>query len=229
MPRHLALAALLAAALAAPAHAQFRSPQVPVIGTALQDLLGAQGQAITVATDQRLATGFSGLYITRPATHFFVRSFGGPDDALAVFDMLDPSPTPALTMIAPAALPGGWFTEVLFTDFPMQMIVNVFDASSVLQSTTTHPGFGFSFLGLATSGPGGVFYPYDERNPGQRAQVLAFLATGDVQGGTWLCGENRTEAGGGDFDFADAVFLLEQLNVTPVRHTTWGTLKQRFR
>jgi hypothetical protein len=59
--------------------------------------------------------------------------------------------------------------------------------------------------------------------------VLAYLGTGAHQGSTWLCGENQTESNGGDYDFADAVFLLEFLNVTPVHRTTWGTLKERFR
>jgi hypothetical protein len=227
MPRHLGIAALLVAALVTPAHALLRSPQVPVTGVALQSLLNAQGQAIDVATDQQQATGFTGLFLTQPATYFFVYSFGKHQDDLVVFDT--GNPTSPLYVISPAGNPAGWFTEVSFRDAPMGMVVSLFDAASTFQGSTSYLGLGFSFMGLATSGPGGVFYPYDVKNPGQRAQVLAFLGTGAHQGSTWLCGENQTPANGGDDDFADAVFLLEYLNVTPVQRTTWGTLKQRFR
>ena len=223
----LLLASLLFVLLAAPAHAQFRVPQVAVSGTALQAFMTAQGQAIDVTTQQRLVGYFSGLYITRPSSHFFVRSFGDGVDALAVYEGSDPART--LYTIHPAGLPAGWFTEVGFIDFPVQMVVNLFNDVGALQGSTTHPGLGFTGFGLATSGPGGVFYAFDELNPGQRAYILAFQATAAWSGSTWLCGENQTAANGGDFDFADAIFLLENISVTPARTTTWGALKQRFR
>lgn len=218
---------LLLVLLAAPAHAQFRSPQVAVSGTALQTFMAAQGQTIDVTTQQRLVDYWSGLYITRPSSHFFVRSFGDGVDALAVYDGNDPART--LYTIHPAGLLPGWFTEVGFIDFPVQMVVNLFNDVGALQGSTSYPGLGFTGFGLATSGPGGVFHAFDELNPGQRAHILAFHGTGAQMGGTWLCGENETAANGGDFDFADAVFLLENINVTPARHTTWGAVKQRFR
>lgn len=218
---------LLLVVLAAPARAQFRSPQVAVSGTALQAFMAAEGQTIDVTTQQRLVGYWSGLYITRPATHFFVRSFGDGVDALAVYDGSDPART--LYTIHPAGLPAGWFTEVGFSDSPVQMIVNLFNDVGALQGSTSHPGLGFTAFGLATSGPGGVFYAFDELNPGQRAHILAFHATAAWSGSTWLCGESQTAANGGDFDFADAIFLLENVNVTPARTTTWGALKQRFR
>lgn len=224
---HLLGASLLSVMLAAPAFAQLRVPQVPVTGGALQAFMNAHGQALDVTTEQRLVTTFSGLYITRPATHFFVRSFGDGVDALVLYDTADPTPT--LYPICPAGLLAGGFTEVAFADSPVRMIVNVYDQASTLQGTTSYPGLGFAGFGLATSGPGGVFHAFDERNPGQRAHILAFHGTGAQMGGTWLCGENETAANGGDFDFADAVFLLENINVTPARHTTWGAVKQRFR
>lgn len=228
MSRHLALAAVLSLTIAAPAHAVFRAPQVPVTGSALQNLLNAQGQTIDVATEQRPATGFTGLFITQPPTHFLVRTFSPRTTDLVVFDMNAPSPPP-FYVISPAAMPNGWYTGVGFDTFPARMVVNLFDQNDVFQGSTTYNGLGFQYLGLAISGPGGVFYPYDERNPGGRAHALLYRSTGLYQGGTWLCGEDHTAADGGDFDFADAVFLLEALNVTPVQRTSWGTLKQRFR
>ena len=227
MTRHPWIAPLLIATLTTPAHAILRSPQVPVTGTALQSLLNAQSQTINVATDQRQAAGFTGLFVTRPSTHFFVYDFGKHQDDLVVYDTLNPSSP--LYVISPASLASGWFAEVGFGYAPEGMVVNLYDGAGAFQGTTTHLGLGFTYMGLAISGPGGVFYPFDEQNPGQRAQVLAYLGTGAHLGSTWLCGENQTEANGGDYDFADAVFLLENLNVTPVRHTTWGAVKQRFR
>ncbi len=222
---------LLLALLAAPAHAQLRSPQVPVTGTALQSLLDAQGQTIDIATEQRSPEVFFGTYLTRPATHFFVRSFvPGSSDGLFVFDLNAPAPPP-LHMISPApvAMSPGWYTEVRFEVFPDRMIVNVFDANDVFQGSVSTLGLALVPLGLATSGPGGTFYAFDARNPDGQAHALLYWSTGIHQGGNWLCAETHTAADGGDFDYADAAFLLEYLNATPVQRTTWGTLKQRFR
>src|SRR5689334_17778899 len=201
MPRHLALAAILSIAIVAPARAEFRVPQVAVTGSALQNALNAQGQTIDVATEQRLATGFAGLYLTQPSTHFIVRTFAPHTADLAVFDMTVPSPPP-LYVISPAALLNGSYTEVSFDSSPTRMVVRLFDQNDVFQGSTSYLGLGFQILGLAISGPGGVFYPYDERNSDGRAHALVFRSTGFYQGGTWLCGEDRTQAGGGDFDFA---------------------------
>lgn len=225
--RHALLAASLLI-LATPAHALLRSPQVPVTGTTLQNLLNAQGQAINVATDQQQADIFWGFYLTRPTTQFFVQPLGTPSDALVVFDANVPTPGPTYT-IAPGGLPDGWFTEVGFDGPPDRMIVNTYDANSTLQGSVTYLGLALVPLALATSGPGGVFYVIDPLNVDQRAHVLLYHGTGAQQGSTWLCAETLTEADGGNFDFADAVFLLENLSPTPVRQTTWGALKQRFR
>ena len=226
MLRPLALAALLALTFAAPVHAQYRSPQLPITGTTLQDLLNGAGQSIDVTTQQREATAFSGVYVTRPPTYFLVRPLRNPDDALAVFDAFAPWPS-TLYPICPAGLPPGWYTEVYFDDFPNRMVVNSYDQNGTLMGTASHPGLAVVPLAFATTGPGGVFTIYETRNPDLETHLLAYWAT--TAYGTWLCAETRTAAGGGDFDFADAVFLLEGAIVTPVRTTTWGTLKQRFR
>ena len=224
MPRHLALAAVFSIAIVAPARAEFRVPQVAITGTALQSLMNAQGQTINVATDQRLPDGFSGLYLTRPSTHFFVYRVRG-SDGLTIFDQGVPFPPPLYT-IAPANLPSGWFTEVRFDNSPIQMVVNFYNQNSVFQGSNSVPGLGFNFLGLAITASG-VFFPFDSLNPDGKAHALVYRGTGLHQGSTWLCAETGLATPDNDFD--DAVFLLEQLNATPVQRTTWGTLKQRFR
>jgi len=147
----LGCSVLLTIAFSVPARALLRSPQVPVNGTALQSFFNAQGQSISAASDQQQPAGFTGLFLTQPATHFAVYAFGKHQDDLVVY--LTSSPSSPLYVISPAGAASGWFTEVSFRDAPVRMVVTLFDATSTFQGATTYLGLGLNFMGLATSGP----------------------------------------------------------------------------
>ena len=204
---------------APPAAAQLRSPQVPVAGTALQQLLNGFNQTINVNTAQVYVWTFSGLGVTRPAANFAARIELG-EGALQLLDANDPN-LPTVTVL-PSPLTPGWYSHVAFTSLGT-IQVSLFDAVNTFQGQAqfTMPVHTLSF---AITDAHGTFYAIDDFNTGDETHILAYLGTGSLLGSVWLALESD-----GDGDFADAVFLLEGAWLVPVQHTSWGTLKRRFR
>lgn len=220
--RGRSISMLLGAALmlsATPALATLRNPQVPVQGTALQQLLNSFSQTINVNTGQVYVYTFSGIGVTQPAANFVARIELGEGD-LQLLNANDLN-LPKVTVL-PSALAPGWYTFVAFPDFGT-IRVSLFDAVNVFQGQTQYsmPNHTLSF---AVTDAHGTFYAIDDFNPGDEAHILAYPGTGNLQGSVWLALESD-----GDGDFADAVFLLEGAFLVPVQRASWGTLKQRFR
>ena len=213
---------LLGAALAlsaTPAMALLRSPQVPVQGTALQQLLNSFGQTINANTAQVYLWAFAGIGVTQPALAFGTSIKLG-EGALQLVDASNAS-LPAVTVL-PSPLAAGWHSFVSFPDFG-HIGVTLFDAANVPQGQTqfTLPVHALSF---AVTDAHGTFYTFDDYNADSMPHILAYNATGALLGSVWLAVESD-----GDGDFADAVFLLDGAWYVPVHRTSWGTLKQRFR
>ena len=205
-----------------PAAAALRSPQVPVAGGALATFFASQGQAINPATDQQDLQQLS----VAPGTGFgFIAH--GPDvtaDA-GVYNTLLASPP--LYQVWPGAAEPGWFTVCSFRTAPIRLVVNLFDEQSAIQGSTTYLGADPSAFGIYGLGAGGTVYQQDARNPLGAARILTYSGTGAQQGSTWFAIETGSTTGG---DFADLI-LLVNLALAPVdvEHTSWGTLKRRFR
>jgi len=226
MLRRLLLTLSLLAVTAASALAAARAPQIPVSGTALATFFASQGQTINVNTQQLdLQT------LSVPATTSFeVRvfdlasagtSFGAYSTALA---------SPPLYLIAPAAAVSGGFETASFRTGPTRIVVNLFDAGSAFQGSTTYlagppdPN-AFGFYDQLSGGQS--FFTQDARNAGGTARILAYNGTGSRFGWTWFACETGAGPGG---DYADFVALVNlSLAPTEVQRTDWGTLKQRFR
>lgn len=213
---------LLGAALllsATPALALLRSPQVPVQGTALQQLLNNFSQTINVNTAQIYVWTFAGIGVTQPAASFVARIELG-EGALQLLNANDPD-LPTVTVL-PALVAPGWYSYVTFPDL-ITISVTLFDAANGIQSQTlsTMPVHALNF---AITDVHGTFYAIDDFNTGHETHILAYPGTGSLLGSVWLALESD-----GDGDFADAVFLLEDAWIVPVQRTSWGTLKQRFR
>lgn len=220
MLRRALVASLL---LAGTVHAQFRSPQVAVTGSTLQNLLNAQGQTINVATQQRAAQGYAALNVGIPVmVSFGVHPAGGTTDALSLYNLTDASP--ALYTVMPGAASPGWFTEVSYRMSPDRLVVNLFDPFSSIQGSTSFLGVNLFAQGFAIAGAPGTIYSEDDRNAGAQPRMLIFSGTGDHVMDAWLCAELD-----GDNDFDDAVYLLEFFAPVPTRQSTWGALKSRFR
>ncbi len=209
---------------AASVHAQFRSPPVVVAGSNLQNFLNAQGQTINVATAQRVTQGFAALNVAIPGSLLFgVHNARGPEWALSLYDVNVPSP--ALHQVFPSAATPGWFSMVSFRTGPPRIIVNLLDAASTPQGTSTYLTnelFAQGFA-VATGGPSPAF-SLDAHNPGQQPRMLLFRGTGANAGDAWLCVEID-----GDNDFDDAVYRLEFFAPVPARRDSWSRVKQLFR
>ena len=213
------VSALVLMLSASPALATLRSPQVPVQGTALQQLLSSKGEFLNVNTAQVYLWTFQGIGITQPAVNF-VPSLQLGAGALDLVFAADQD-LPALEVL-PAGLPAGWYSYVWFINFTT-IGVSVFDDSDVMQSNNQY-SFPYYALTFAARDANGRFYAIDDYNPGDAPHLLAYSGTGPHQGSVWLALESD-----GDGDYADAVFLLGGPWFTPVERTSWGTLKQRFR
>ena len=209
--------------LATPASAGLRSPQVPVSGTALATFFASQGQAIAVVGDQvdmqsvsfPIATTSIELRSVHPAAA--VTGFGGYNTDLVA---------PPLYQIMPGAASTGWFVVASFRTAPTRLVVNLFDAASTLQGTTTYLGadrnaFGFYAQGLAT------VYSQDARNSGGFARILSYPGSGALAGSTWFACEFSNAPDG---DFADYVALVT-FSSPPgaAERSTWGRVKRLYR
>jgi len=222
--RHHPLLLLLACLLltASPAAAALRSPQVPVAGTALAEFFALQAQAINPATDQQDLQQLS----VAPGTSFELLE-RGPDVTASAGLYNTLVATPPLYLVLSGAAAPGWFTMCSFRTAPTRLVVNLFDANSTLQGTTTYLGADPSAFGIYGQGAAGVVYLQDFRNPLGAARILAFNSTGAVAGYTWFAIETGSATGG---DFADLILLTNmELGPVSVEHASWGSLKRRFR
>jgi hypothetical protein len=226
MLRRLLLTLSLLAAAAASVQAAARVPQIPVSGNALSTFFASQGQTIDVHQQQLDLQSLS-----VPATASFeVRvfdlaasgtSFGAYGTAIV---------SPPLYLIAPASATTGWFETASFRTGPTRIVVNLFDAGSAFQGSTSYLAgppdpSAFGFYDQVSGGQS--FFTQDSRNAGSAARILAYNGTGSRLGWTWFACETGAGPGG---DFADFVALVNlSLAPTEVQRTDWGTLKQRFR
>jgi hypothetical protein len=216
--------------LATTAHANLRVPQVPVNGTGLQTLLDTQGQAINVAADQHGPPIVELANVGKPVTFMaFVRPIGTPAAPLNLYFVYDGSPSPTLYQVCPAPIPPGWSTMVAWENSTLSLAVTLLDENGYSQGVTHYPNPPIAGLSFAISSAGGTFYAVDDKNADQRAHLLFYQGTGGHTTDAWVCAEDQLAGSGGDFDYDDAVYLIETLGLTPVQRTSWGTLKQRFR
>jgi hypothetical protein len=219
----IVLAVFATVVLAGAASAALRVPQVPVAGGALQGYLNSVGESINVNTDQNAAQTWV-TTVSNNSTFTLMIELGAfaPNNAIGVYNAADA--VPALYQVFPGAATAGWFATTSWRSGPTRVIVNLFDQNAVFQGSTTYLGADGTNFAYYLSGPGGLFYTQDYRNPAGAAYALAFAGTGNNVGQWWLAMEDL-----GDFNFSDAVLFLESVNPTPVNSTSWGQLKRRFR
>ncbi len=210
-------------AIALPALAAPRVPQVPVSGTALATFFASQSQTINVNADQ--------VDVQRqavpPTSNFQILSFGPQASSTAV-GIYNAAPlTPALYQILPSGMGAGWFSVAGFRLSPTRMVVNLFDNFSTLQGTTSYLGADPTDFSFYAIGGAGTLYQQDARNAGGAARVLVFNGTGAKAGSTWLAFETSTS---GPADYADVIALVN-LAFSPVHDakSSWGRVKSLYR
>jgi hypothetical protein len=213
-------------AVAGTASAALRSPQVAVVGGCLQGELNGQGESINVLTDQNAVQRWAST-VSNNST-FTIQVELSANAAANTYGIYNASfAVPPLYLVFPGAATAGWFATASFRTAPIRVVVNLFDNNAAFVSTVTYLGADRNDFGFYLSGPGGLFYTQDARNPGGNAQALTYAGTGINSGSWWMAWEDTPFAGGND-DFCDALLFLESINPTPVSKTTWGSLKARF-
>lgn len=218
---------VLLLSFAVPASAALRSPQVAVSGSALQSYFSGIGETIIVGSSQdatqvwqRTSSSTSGLTILLQG------SAASASHTIGIYNSALVSPTLVPVVSGSVGLFG--FSTVTFRP-SNQVVVNRFDANGSLLSTTSYSNISPNGFGFYLAGPDGTFYTQDWRNPGGSPQALVYTGNGENAGTWWLCFEETSLGGGSDQDFDDEVLNLDSMSATPVAHTTWGSLKARFR
>jgi len=221
--------------LATPARAQsLRVPQVPLSGASLQGFFSFSNEFISASTDQLNIQRWRPTSLGNSA---MTLAFSGPVPSvvheLGVYSATD-SGVPVRYPILPSGTPQGWFALASFRSAPDRITVTLFDADGTpVGPSTTSLGLNILDFGYyIRNQDGSIGYSQDSRQPGTNdARVLTYAGTGPNAGCWWLCFEDDLDvANGGDGrDFDDAVMFVESINQTPVRKTSWGNLKSRFR
>jgi len=221
----VAVSLTLGAMLATSASAALRSPQVVVNGGSLQGYLNSKGESINVLTDQNDGQTWS-TTVSHNATFTLMIELAGnaATNTIGVYNGADA--VPALYQVFPGAATNGWFAVASFQSGPTRVVVNLFDNNATFVGTVTYLGADRNDFGFYLSGPGGLFYTQDARNPGGNPQALTYAGTGINSGSWWLAWEDMPF--GPTSDFCDALLFLESVNPVPVNKTTWGSLKARF-
>jgi hypothetical protein len=207
---------------------------VPVQGTGLQTSLDLHDGHIDVSTAQLDAQHWSGDFSNNSTFTFQVELLGNAaGNEIGIYN--GGSAAPALYRVFTANATDGWFAVVIFRFSPTRVVVSLFDAQANFLGSNTYLGADRSDFAFYLQGPGGTFYSQDIRNPGHDARVLAYAATGLNAGSFWMAFEDGAVAST-DHDFDDVVLFLEggavPLSTTSpvdVLHSTWGSVKARFR
>ena len=213
------------------ASAALRHPQVPVLGTVLQSYLTSVGDVIDVNTDQVDIQRFAPSDLAKPTYTVQIElSQKTAGVSVGVYNASDTSPV--LYPLFPSESAPLWFCVASFRTAPARLVVSLFDANATSRGVTTHLGADKNDFAFYLSGPDGVFYTQDVRNPGGNAQWLTFHGTGIRAGNWWLAAEAASIAGGGsDQGFDDAVLFYElpPCFCSEVQRASWSALKSRFR
>jgi hypothetical protein len=219
---------LLAVALFAPAapawSAPLRSPQVPFNSIAL---FNSVGEAINTNTDQLDSPRFVNVAGAMGDPVFEL--IHGSGRAIGL-EMPQPSAPPELIELIAAGAQDGAYAICHFTTTP-SVVVTRFDAASVYLGSQTYPGVVRDSVGFYIQGEPGPMYSEDSRNAGGAPQVLTYSAA--VYGhDSLICLEAQPFSPLAPEEFMDGVLYLQPAvtcGCTPVRASTWGSVKLRYR
>jgi hypothetical protein len=227
----VALALLVASVtFAAPAFAAPRSPQIPFAGAALQSRLTSLGESINVLTQQQDGLVWGSTVSSNSTMTIQFDLNGNPSgDELGIAKLnASGNVVTGLAKVFPANADSGWFAVASFRPGGA-LIVNLFDENATAQPGFTYTGVNRSLFGYYVKRGANTFYSHDGFNSDGNAHALAYAGTGQNTGCWWLCWEDLPVASYGSSDFDDAILFIESQNPTPANHTSWGSLKSRFR
>jgi len=204
-----------------------RAPQVPVFGGGLQGYLNSKGESINVLTDQQDAQVYTQSASGNALLTLMVTLTPGSGvDQIGIYNAS--AIIPPLFFVLSASSGPGAFSTMSFKPGNI-LVVNRFDGAANFISTTTFGGVDPNNFGFYITTTSGTYFSQDGRNPGGKAQMLAYQGTGLNTGEWWLCFEDTPVATGSDQDFDDAVCILESVNPLATQQSTLGAIKALFR
>ncbi len=227
-----ALASVAAlAALGAPAQAALSVPQIAFNSAALQARLNGFGESINVLTQQQDGLVWGSTVSTNSTMTIQFELAGNPDGneiGIAALDATGTIVTAHDPLFPSANLATGSFAVASFRPGDV-LKVNVFDATAALLTTLSYTGVNRSLFAYYIRNGGGTFHSHSGFNTDGKVHALAFAGTGENTGCWWLAWEDAAIVNYSTANFDDALVFMESLNPTPVSHTTWGSVKARFR
>ncbi len=144
-----------------------RTPQVAVSGTALQDYLNGLGESINVLTDQLAAQTYIPSVSGNSAITLMIELGKDPTGtALGIYDPMRPDPD--LYEVFPGNAATHWSAMVSFL-MSGDIVVNLFNASGVLQGNTVYTNVNLGTVGFYLAGRGGTVLLRGRAQRGRRA------------------------------------------------------------
>lgn len=225
------LASLAAvAAIGTPAHAALRVPQVVFNSPSLQNRLNAFGESINVNTQQQDALVWGSTVSTNSTMTIQFELAGNPhanEFGIAALDATGKIVLANDLVFPSTGLQPGWFAVASFR--PGNILkVNLFDPAANLLGGASYANVDRSLFAYYLKNPGGTFFSHEGFNADGKVHALAYAGTGQNAGCWWLTWEDSVNPNA-TADYDDGLVFLESLNPTPVSHTTWGSVKARFR
>jgi hypothetical protein len=218
---------VLGAAIASPASAGLRVPQVPVIGGGLQAYLNSIGESINVNTDQQDAQTFQQSASGNASLTIAFQS--SPNAAIQQVGIYNAGAVipPLFFIISGSVGPLGYST-MSFKPGNI-LVVNRFDALANFLSTTTFGGIDAGNFGFYMSTAAGTIFSQDARNPGGLARMIVFKGTGLNSGEWFICVDEPGVGTPGDQDYDDCVLVLESVNPLATQQSSLGQVKALFK
>ena len=217
-------------AVASPALAALRSPQIAFNSASLQSRMNGFGESIDVLTAQQDGLVWGSTISTNSTMTIQYQLSGNPhanEIGIAKLNATGNAVT-GLATVFPVTAGPGMFAVASFRAGGL-LIVNLFDANANLVSTTSTTGVNRSLFGYYIKNAGATSYSHEGFNADGKVHSLAYAGTGINAGSWWLAWEDASITSYANADFDDAVLFMESINPTPVAQTTWGSLKARFR
>lgn len=230
MKRHYlaALAMLAVSAIATPALAALRFPQVPFNSAALQSRLNGFGESINVATDQQDALVWRSSVSGNTTMTIQYQVVGNPTgDSFGISRIASNAPAGLCEVFPSAGFQAGWFALASFRP-DNSLVVTLFNSSAAVVGTTTYLGVNRTLFAYYLKNNAGTFYSHEGYNADGKVHALVYAGTGANAGCWWMSWEDTLNPSA-TADYDDGLVFIESVNPTPVQKTTWGTLKQRFR
>ena len=215
--------------LGAPAQAGLCVPQTAFACTSLQSQLNALGESIDVLTQQQDGLVWSTNASSNSTMSVMFQLAGNPNqDEFGIVGLSPAGRLSGLCVVFPSnAFSTGYFAVASFRSEGL-LTVNLFDASATVIQTTTYTGVDRSRFVYYVKNSAGTFFSHMGFNSDGKVHSLVFAGTNLDKGSWWMAWEDSMNPSAGA-DFSDGLMFLGALNPTPVLHTTWASVKARFR